>query len=358
MASDQFVNIEEATVSTKEAVIAIMGATGSGKTTFINAVSGGNLRVGGDLESCTSTIELSPTFDLRGRQVTLIDTPGFDDTNRSDADILNMIAVGLASMYENNQMLAGVIYLHRISDIRMGGISRRNFKMFRKLCGDNTLKNVVIVTNMWGLVDKDVGVAREAQLKQEDKFFKPALEKGAQIVRHDNTPENARAILCYLIERKPLPLQIQIELVDEQKTMPQTAAGAELNRELLEQSRKHEKEMRELREEMQDALRQRDEEHRKELEAERQALQAEIDRVEGEHKKLASDYAKQKAELEEQRREASEKAAELRQQIQALQNDVTAGQERERLERELREVQQQLRGLQAQGPRTRWCSIM
>jgi hypothetical protein len=42
--------------------------------------------------------------------------------------------------------LSGLIYVHRISDVLMGGISSRNFRMFRKLCGDDTLKNVVIVT--------------------------------------------------------------------------------------------------------------------------------------------------------------------------------------------------------------------
>ena len=39
--------------------------------------------------------------------------------------------------------LSGVIYMHRISDFKMGGISRRNFHMFRSLCGEKTLKNVV-----------------------------------------------------------------------------------------------------------------------------------------------------------------------------------------------------------------------
>jgi len=55
--------------------------------------------------------------------------------------------------------------------------------MFRKLCGDSTLQNVVIVTNMWGEVDPQVGGACEAELMREDIFFKPILDKGAQIAR-------------------------------------------------------------------------------------------------------------------------------------------------------------------------------
>ncbi|KAI3607881.1 hypothetical protein WG66_004633 [Moniliophthora roreri] len=334
-------------VNRREAVIAVMGATGSGKTTFINSASGGSLRVGRGLQSCTSTVQLSEAFELHGRQVTLIDTPGFDDTTKSDADILKMIAAFLATMYEHKQTLAGVIYIHRISDFRVGGISRRNFKMFRELCGDSTLKNVVIVTNMWGEVGKDVGEAREAELAREDKFFKPVLEKGAQLVRHDNTTETARAILLHLIENKPLPLRIQTELVDQGKSLSQTAAGAELNRELMEQIRRHEREMRELQKEMQDAIRQKDEETRRELEVETKKLQAEMNRVQNDAQKLVSDYTNQKAELEqrmEQARLAAEaEAAEQRRQIQLLQQKLTENanasmSEREGLQRQLNEA--------------------
>ncbi|OCH83803.1 hypothetical protein OBBRIDRAFT_742684, partial [Obba rivulosa] len=113
----------------------IMGATGSGKSTFINTVSGSDLKVGNGLRSCTSAVEHSRTFQLFDRNVTLIDTPGFDDTTKSDTDILKMIAVYLSTTYENGYKLSGVIYIHRISDFRMTGVSRRNFTMFRKLCG-------------------------------------------------------------------------------------------------------------------------------------------------------------------------------------------------------------------------------
>ena len=92
-----------------------MGATGSGKTSvssvglaitignsfnflqFINLASGSNLRVGTGLDSCTAEVQLANKFTLDGRSVTLIDTPGFDDTVLSDSDILEMIAAFLAT---------------------------------------------------------------------------------------------------------------------------------------------------------------------------------------------------------------------------------------------------------------------
>jgi hypothetical protein len=62
---------------------------------FISLVSGSNLRIGGQLESCTAEMEVSMPFELDGRLVELIDTPGFDDTTMCDTDILNMIAAYL-----------------------------------------------------------------------------------------------------------------------------------------------------------------------------------------------------------------------------------------------------------------------
>ncbi|KAF9788737.1 hypothetical protein BJ322DRAFT_1050872 [Thelephora terrestris] len=71
--------------------------------------------------------------------------------------------------------------------------------MFRELCGDNALHKVVIVTQMWGQVDVEVGNEREAELKREDDFFKPVLDKGARMERHENTAlsaeRNVRLIL-------------------------------------------------------------------------------------------------------------------------------------------------------------------
>lgn len=64
---------------------------------FINLVSGSNLGIGHGLESCTARVQTADPFILDGRSVTLIDTPGFDDTNKSDVDILKMIAMFLSA---------------------------------------------------------------------------------------------------------------------------------------------------------------------------------------------------------------------------------------------------------------------
>ncbi|KAF9002497.1 P-loop containing nucleoside triphosphate hydrolase protein [Cyathus striatus] len=78
-------------------VIAIMGPTGVGKSTFINTLlDDGVMQIGHGLISCTEHLQhvIVPLPD-RPRLV-ILDTPGFDDTYIDDAEILRRISVWLA----------------------------------------------------------------------------------------------------------------------------------------------------------------------------------------------------------------------------------------------------------------------
>lgn len=337
-----------------------MGATGSGKSTFINLVSGSHLGVGNGLRSCTEAVQIAGGFHLDGRRVILIDTPGFDDTTKSDTDVLKMIAAFLETSYERGSKLAGVLYFHRISDFRMTGISRKNFSMFRKLCGDNALQNVVIVTNMWGEVDPSVGDAREAELIGEDIFFKPVLDKGAQMARHQNTVPSAETIIRLILGNHPVPLRIQEELVDEQMDISETGAGEELNREINAQIRKHREEVRLLRDEMEQAIKDKDEETRRELEIETKRMQKEIERFQNDSGRLESDYKREKERLEarmeqmesEARKEADRVAAQYQRQVEELRHALeTNAAATEREKAQMRDQIHDLSGKMSRGRR-------
>jgi hypothetical protein len=166
----------------------------------------------------------------------------------------------------------------------MGGISQRNFSVFRELCGNSTLKNVAIVTNMWGEVNQGVGEAREHELKTEESFFGTAIGKGAQLLRHHNTIESAEAILRHIVHNRPLPLRIQQEIVDEHRDLGDTAAGEVLNRDLKAQARRHQKEVEEMMRRMEGA----NEETKKEL-------GEETDQVLSDARKLQQGFAEERA---------------------------------------------------------------
>ena len=201
--------------------------------------------------------------------------------------------------YSAGAKLAGVIYVYRISDDKFGGLAAKNFRMFRELCGEKTLKNVILMTNMWGRVTTQKGAEREQQLR--DQYFKAAIEKGAQLCRHNpNTPESARVILRKILKNKPLALKIQQELIDQGKDIGQTGAGEELNREIHEVVEKYQKQIGELEESMRKAIEEKDEESREELEEGKRIIQEEVE-------KLRKDAAEMESKFEEARREMEER---------------------------------------------------
>lgn len=175
--------------------------------------------------------------------------------------------------YERGESLGGIIYLHRISDVRFTGTAGKSFKTLLAMCGDDALRNLVIVTNMWGKVDPDVGMAREQELAES--FFKPALDKGARLLRHDHTPGSAHDAIRTVLENQRVPLQIQEEMVDRWKQVGETAAGKELQRELDRQAEKRLTQLREL-QEMLDQTEADDGETRQELKQEILTLREEL----------------------------------------------------------------------------------
>ena len=206
--------------------------------------------------------------------------------------------MGTIRRYKQGATLAGILYFYRISDRRMGGISRHNLNMFKKLCGDDALKNVVVITNMWGDVKPHIGNARETQLREKDIFFKPVLDKGAQMARHDDTVPSAQRIIRLLLDNHPLPLRIQEELVIEGKDITKTSAGEELNREFNAQIKKYQQEMEETMEEMQRTMGAENEALKRELEEKTRWMEKEIKRFKHDSERMSSDYKKERERLE------------------------------------------------------------
>ena len=61
----------------------------------------------------------------------------------------------------------------------------KNLRMFRKLCGENGLGSVALVTSMWSLCTLEDGERREQQLLTQNDLWNYLLDKGAKSFRHD-----------------------------------------------------------------------------------------------------------------------------------------------------------------------------
>ncbi|KAF5227657.1 hypothetical protein FAUST_11635 [Fusarium austroamericanum] len=194
--------------------IAVIGVTGAGKTTFISkATNRTDLKIGHSIESCTKDIE-SVTFPLDGRQVTLIDTPGFDDTLKSDADILQLVANYLSTAYKIGTLLNGLILLQPIHGNRVQGNEMKRTRLFKKILGEDAYSRVIITTTMWSMLSNDShGNQQTQERKNRNDVWGDMEARGAQIVRHDDDRESALSIIRKVFDFPILmPLQIQTEL--------------------------------------------------------------------------------------------------------------------------------------------------
>ncbi|KAL4063993.1 hypothetical protein V8B97DRAFT_1435871 [Scleroderma yunnanense] len=217
-----------------EKVIVVMGPTGVGKSSFIQDSVPSSLRikikVGDSLKSETNEVQSVSWITEDGTAVKLVDTPGFDDSRAgmTDARVLKMIATFLTNEHGKKSPLAGLIYVHRISDTRMGGSLQRNLRIFQKICGPISLKNVVIVTTMWDMVIPEEGLRHEQELRSGQTMFKPLLDEGATMMPHKRTPKSAADVINHLLGKDATMTQIVRELMQEGKALESTAAGSEL----------------------------------------------------------------------------------------------------------------------------------
>ncbi|EJD50953.1 hypothetical protein AURDEDRAFT_99786 [Auricularia subglabra TFB-10046 SS5] len=251
-----------------------MGPTGTGKSTVIDKLAPGTVAIGNDMSSCTTNVSFV-NAEVDGTCVTLIDTPGFDDTNVDDVDILRQIANALELAYQEKWQLAGIIYMHRILDNRIGGVSESNLHMFQSLCGENAMRSVVLCTSMWDRVrwsakEERDAVAREQGLK--DGVWAGMLAKGATVGRFDNTEESAAALVRLLLPRGSVEPELQTELAAG-TALPETASGMLLHNNLKALERKHLWKLEGLRRDMSLA-------HGRELQSLQAEMKAEKEKVE------------------------------------------------------------------------------
>lgn len=168
--------------------------------------------------------------------ITVIDTPGFDDTWRSDEKILEEIAEYMATQYVLGVPLKGIIYMHSITEVRMKGSSRKFLNMFQSLCGDSAMKRVTLVTTHWDAIKpEDMGNALRREQELINRWWAPMLKKGSWTTQYHGTRESAEAMVLGLAEDdESIVLDVQRELVDYNKKLGDTRAGLPFKQQLEE----------------------------------------------------------------------------------------------------------------------------
>ncbi|KAJ3570078.1 hypothetical protein NP233_g4640 [Leucocoprinus birnbaumii] len=221
------------TMRDEDLVIVMMGPTGAGKSTAIDPDSN---------RSMVSALRVKFGDKIN---VVLVDTPGFDDTSRSDLEILETIAEWFKTVPDGRGRISGIVYLHRITDPRMTHTVVKNFDMFQRLCGERFFEKVVLATTMWPEDSEPVSasssltaqpspdlISREKDLIEN--YWGLMIERGSQYFRFTRTQESAWSIFNSLLriqhENRLIHLvRIQEELVNQKKSIPRTTAGKRLH---------------------------------------------------------------------------------------------------------------------------------
>ncbi|KAJ2926637.1 hypothetical protein H1R20_g10458, partial [Candolleomyces eurysporus] len=233
-------------------LIPVMGPTGVGKSTFINNIfsktgSSQCAPSSDGFASCTTTMadyriqvpdSVAARFpSTRGRCLVLVDTPGFDNVTVSDTEILRRLAVWLASAYDANMKVGGVVYMYPIYPGRITRNDVSNIKVFQKICGKGGLSKVILATTRWDSCPQESGPNREKEVR--DNFwntYPDAPSQAESMTRLENSPESAWKTVETILERMEdsgIVLALQEQLVDTGKSLPQTDAAKELRTKIL-----------------------------------------------------------------------------------------------------------------------------
>jgi hypothetical protein len=284
-------------------------------------------------------------FHQGSTKFTLVDTPGFDDSRSSDEIIIGKILAWLHKSYRDNTQLNGLIFIHRISDPKMGGTALSNLRMFRKLCGPDCLKNVVLATTFWGSVNKETGEAREKELIENDKFWGRMVAKGSKVVRLDeNRSSNLEVLQKIASSNGKVVVEAQKEMLAG-KSAFETSAAQEVNRELIQWKLEKAQEITAEKRKQKIELERREAAARERLKRQREEAERRIREVQ---ERAAEEDRQRAAEAERQRKYArARRQAELeRQQKERQEQDLreyrmreAVREEREAHERRVRETE-------------------
>jgi hypothetical protein len=177
------------------------------------------------------------TFKYNDKVVHLIDTPAFDDAERSDYETLDEIAFWLTAAYEHSIQINGIVYLHSITDTRMQGAARKSLDILKTLCGAENYYGLVMATTRWAEISrkqKSKALYKQQQLRQDPRFWGDIEEGGGHITSLSASREDALRIVAHIIDNGfIMNLAFQYQLVEEGRRIIDTDTGYLLYEDIL-----------------------------------------------------------------------------------------------------------------------------
>ncbi|PPR00304.1 hypothetical protein CVT24_004594 [Panaeolus cyanescens] len=191
-------------------VIVLMGPTGAGKSSFIEALNAlstsGPLGIAKDqLEPVTADVRayqvhnVTSVWGLYHVPIYIIDTPGFADPRISELQVLESMKRwrDACSTAEKVRML----YFHPISDIRLASRKKRCMDVLKSFWGARNIPTVTLVTTMWDRLKPESRATAEGRFESlRDDYWTEWCQKGSRAIKFENTYESAIDILKHVAQ--------------------------------------------------------------------------------------------------------------------------------------------------------------
>lgn len=232
-----------------------------------------------------ANVEGLPAFNI-------IDTPGFDVPGCSEVDVLRDIVARLGFLYREQHQLAGIVYCHRITDVRVTGSTRRSFEIFKSLCGKDAYGGATLLTTMWDALPQEdrgseIGRLREESLLSNDHFWGDVKSGGGYTAAHTGDRASAVDIASKILARdEPITMAIQKEMVDRQEKLEYTTVGAVLLESLVKELKIYFNDLSDIEEELEGAKSNQKEELYEKLMLQKREIQARLFELEEKRSRL------------------------------------------------------------------------
>ena len=181
MVGSTFMKDSRFEVSNKRKIILVIGLTGSGKSSFINFMTGKDLcKVSDEGSSCTKDYKMVDLYDSN-KVYYFVDTPGLDDANGDKNNIEEIIK------FRNTiPRINTIIYCQSLTEQRFSASSKNLFDLMKKLYEDPKLFSHLIIVR----TKSDRSSSRFMEKKNKSKNTKyNHLKKHSLIVDEKEIPE-------------------------------------------------------------------------------------------------------------------------------------------------------------------------
>ena len=144
----------------------------------------------------------------------------------------------------------------------MEGSALLNFRAFQRLCGEDNFEHIVLCTTFWDTVEESSGAAREEELCRNPEFWAKMMGQGSRVVRIRDYAQS-KDVLTQMSRKSTVTLNIQKEMVEERRSLDDTAVGKAVNAQMAQMKAEHEAQLAKAKADHENLLRKRDEENRK-----------------------------------------------------------------------------------------------